>query len=634
MLSVGWQDIPDITYYGHGQKWVLVEKYVLAQAFVDRIGVDLCEPVRVMISNDLFGGDPCFGKVKTWSFHKHGGFREGETIVIHGLTSAVRWSDVPETTYFGRREKGVWVPVPKARLLEIMMRHGRLINTMDVALKISTVAFGQDPCCGHAKTWSIHQDDPVKDVDEYLWVIFQGCDPFYYPELDIVYYRLFQPDLKELSDDELYIHFHNRKVMGTMNRIPVYDTSKIDTIFINAHYIRVMKTPKDIPIFKNHLRNIIPGYDPDEQYMIYNEASFYELYPDFDAAFYADKYLSSIDHVQDKHLTAMVHYHLIGRSRRYITSPIRKILVYSFLYDANCGGVLAMHHLVKMINEFALPNVEARLINPFDIRYENPFTNKFASVHDATDSSIVIYPEVIFENPLGATNVVRWILLALGIEMPLDHYKNWSPNDLVYSWEPKPGYRQLCLPWFNPIFRNTNPTGSRLKTCYVIKKGPLIHKPPIRYSHPPDAILIDDYSHRNNTRYVEDVCAIFNQCSECYIYDPNTAFILFAAVCGCVPIVYPIEGVSKDEYLASRITRCGDTTYDFIAYGNDPAEIEHARKTIPHAREMLDKIYDYYLTGCRQEIERLILSDEPPDNTVQHVLIDESAGIMEDLKNP
>ena len=70
---------------------------------------------------------------------------------------------------------------------------------------------------------------------------------------------------------------------------------------------------------------------------------------------------------------------------------------------------------------------------------------------------------------------------------------------------------------------------NRNKTCYLIKKGRLIHEN-INYIHPPNSICIDDLS-------LKEKFEIFNQCQYFYTYDLNTAYVIFAAACGCIPII-------------------------------------------------------------------------------------------------
>lgn len=84
-----------------------------------------------------------------------------------------------------------------------------------------------------------------------------------------------------------------------------------------------------------------------------------------------------------------------------------------------------MHYLAKVINDLNNPKFKAKLFIYNNLKYDNIFCNDFATIDELDDNTIVIYPETITGNPLNCKNVVRWILLELGIEMPLDHYINW-----------------------------------------------------------------------------------------------------------------------------------------------------------------------------------------------------------------
>ena len=234
-----------------------------------------------------------------------------------------------------------------------------------------------------------------------------------------------------------------------------------------------------------------------------------------------------------------------------------------------------LHYFAKLINEKYNEKYSAKLFMHNNIKYKNPFCNDFAEFHDITNDSIVIYPEIVSGNPLNAKRVVRWIHLKLGIEMPLDHYKKWSSTDLVYYWESRdknqisPYYKQLTCPFFNNVFTNKNQNNNnRTKTCYLVKKGPLIHKT-INYIHPSDSICIDNLS-------LSEISDVFNECKFFYSYDPNTAYLIYAAVCGCIPIIYEIEGINEEEYFKSRIFNLNDEIYNKgIVYGNNIDKINY-----------------------------------------------------------
>jgi hypothetical protein len=223
---------------------------------------------------------------------------------------------------------------------------------------------------------------------------------------------------------------------------------------------------------------------------------------------------------------------------------------------------------------------------------------------------------VISGNPLNSKNVIRWILLSLGIEMPINHYINWGlkslsnsistdgSNNIIYQWESiQNTIPQLSVPWFNPIFKNTNQP--RTKTCYLIKKGLLLHKE-IKYMHNKDSICIDNMN-------LEEKSLIFNQCTHFYCYDPNTAYIIFAVSCGCVAILYPIENVSKNTYFKNKIFNKNNKIYNAgIAYGNSCNEIEYAEKSINKSINMYVKLFNDYkdtVIPFMESVEKLLIQN-------------------------
>jgi hypothetical protein len=236
-----------------------------------------------------------------------------------------------------------------------------------------------------------------------------------------------------------------------------------------------------------------------------------------------------------------------------------------------------MHYLAKMINDYNHPNFYAKLFINSNLRYKNIFCNNFAEINEINDNTIVIYPETITGNPLNCKNVVRWVLLELGIEMPSDQYKNWNQNSLIYFWEPRDKINSKILRyhWINPIFINKNLV--RDKTCYLIKKGRLIHKNRTDI-HPNNSICIDELS-------LEEIAEIFNQSVYFYCYDPKTMYIIFAIFCGCIPVIYPIENMSKTEYLEQSIFKKDGIFYDRgFSYGDSPDDIINAKNSLEEGK--------------------------------------------------
>jgi hypothetical protein len=69
---------------------------------------------------------------------------------------------------------------------------------------------------------------------------------------------------------------------------------------------------------------------------------------------------------------------------------------------------------------------------------------------------------------------------------------------------------------------------------------------------------------------------IFNKCKYFYCYDPNSAYTIFASVCGCIPIIYQIDGINEHDYFTSRMYYFDGTVYNKgIVYGNNINKINY-----------------------------------------------------------
>jgi len=416
-----------------------------------------------------------------------------------------------------------------------------------------------------------------------------------YPDFDINFYKSVHDDLIHMSDNEAKMHYYvyGKKEGRIINEkyIPneeLQNMSDLYNYYYNIpitnkkynEYDFVVNDDYSLPMLDDKIENLIPDHSYfrtinsyeklaehlkqyEKKYYVYNKESFYTYYYDFDYEYYKNKYFKNNDTMSETDI--LFFYHFKGKYIKHTTNNKINIIMYTPPYVNTCGGIMVMHYFCKLINEKYNDTFCAKLFMHNNLKYKNPFCNNFARLDEINDNCIVIYPEIVSGNPLGAKNVVRWVLLELGIEMPLDHYKNWSKSDVIYHWEPID--KQLSCPFYNNTFTNKN-LENRHKTCYLIKKGILLHKN-IQYIHPPDSICIDDLS-------LQEKANIFNECRFFYTYDPNTAYIIFSAACGCIPVIYPIKNISEEEYFKSKMFYFDNTIYNKgIVYGNNLEKIKY-----------------------------------------------------------
>lgn len=189
--------------------------------------------------------------------------------------------------------------------------------------------------------------------------------------------------------------------------------------------------------------------------------------------------------------------------------------------------------------------------------------------------TIVVYPEIVYGNPLRSKKVVRWYLFHNRYPGDLDAC---GRDDLIFCYREhfndyklNPTCRLLNLKFFDKnLYKQTN-FGEHSGKCYIVRKGKNRADLPEKFDGP----IID---HLPEKEKVE----VLNRCKYCYDYDTQTFYSTIAAVCGCIPIVVMEPGKTKADYL-------GDGDVDWgRAYGDSPEEIEYAIKTRQQCLQMLD----------------------------------------------
>lgn len=257
-----------------------------------------------------------------------------------------------------------------------------------------------------------------------------------------------------------------------------------------------------------------------------------------------------------------------------------EFVIYAYPWDENVGGYIVLHTLCARLTELGYaaavwpswkpgrPTATWRSLRSwlayflrglfFEKFDTGPFKLKIAGWKDL-DDAVIVYPEIVTGNPLGAQRAVRWLLYSHRVGAAL---KNYGSDDLFFYYNEAfddPGLhdgRDHLLRVSNsvPAYRQWN-FGTRRGSCVMVRKG-ANRKLDL---HPADAIPVDGLSH-------DELATIFNQVETCYCYDLYTYFSIYAAVCGCVPILAPQAGLSEDEWEPEVLNRYG------LAYGQDRVE--------------------------------------------------------------
>jgi len=273
------------------------------------------------------------------------------------------------------------------------------------------------------------------------------------------------------------------------------------------------------------------------------------------------------------------------------------VIIYTDRYDADAGGVSALYELGRRLKfkgvhvsvwlrdrpnytisyliscKWDLIRIAKQSIRYYSSKICLPF-NLLETRRINKSFDVVVYPEVVNGNPLGVERVARWILFFPGalskkpIYGPKEKFFHWSSsynNRLV----PKSSQR-LRLPLIHQTYYRNLRLPRKNSALVLVRKGRKRNLD----SHPPHAIPIDGKSH-------EEISYLFNTSERLYSYDPYTAYLVYAMLCGCIPVVIPLDGKTEEDCYPDPEERLG------LAYGEEG--IEFATLTREVKLEMIEK---------------------------------------------
>lgn len=284
---------------------------------------------------------------------------------------------------------------------------------------------------------------------------------------------------------------------------------------------------------------------------------------------------------------------------------MRKFVVMAPSYDEYVGGSICLHKLVHLINdagydaylypifenlEFSrrnlllpmlglLGDVAYGLLKPYRTHrhFHTPIYR--GSARDLeSDECVVVYPEIIFGNPVKARNVVRWLLHQPGFHTGKVYYGSNELhvrfNEAIREFRyPNSQQADFFLPIIHyplDIYNQEGVVPQRSGTAYCVRKG----EGRAMQHDLTNSTRIDGLPH-------QEVAAVLKRVETFISYDPYTAYSRFAALCGCDSVVIPEEGVAEAQWYPNPVDRYG------VAYGFD--QIESARETRPLLLQKVQK---------------------------------------------
>lgn len=273
---------------------------------------------------------------------------------------------------------------------------------------------------------------------------------------------------------------------------------------------------------------------------------------------------------------------------------MKKYIVFSQSYDERSGGAVVLHKLCSILNDQGSEAYLYPFYKSFELSKESYWPAFFGLAKSVIkkilfrykvnpvlttplykgkkqnfdDEWVVIYPEIVFGNPLGAKNVVRWFLHQPGFHTGKVYY---GKNELYFKFNSavlnftyqgsKLSEKELKVIHYPLEHYNKNGVAQKRQgSAYCLRKG---KNKNIQHDLK-DSILIDGMSH-------EEVAKIFKRVKVFISYDTYTAYSIFATLCGCDSIVIPDDGVEINDWYSNPTDRYG------ISYGLN--DIENARET-------------------------------------------------------
>ncbi|MFQ1656708.1 hypothetical protein [Aeromonas veronii] len=306
--------------------------------------------------------------------------------------------------------------------------------------------------------------------------------------------------------------------------------------------------------------------------------------------------------------------------------------IYAPSYDENSGGSIVLHRFCHLLNSidgceaYLVPRVPERLsitktssffkdllraikwvltLNCFKLQFkvhkdwDTPVILKW-EIADI-DSSVVVYPEITYGNPLNAKNVVRWFLHQPGY---FTGQVNFGVNELHFRFSSMVKDFNHCLSTLSenyltviyyPLeYYNMNGATNKEGCCHLFRKGK-----GKKECHPSSSIQLDGLSHKQ-------ISDIFKNSKTFISYDDYTAYSYFAVLCGCDSVVVPQEGVSKEQWHPNQADRYG------LAYGFSERELNLAKQT-------KSKVLEYILGEHQRSFDNVNKFVEETKNFFQNI---------------
>lgn len=236
-------------------------------------------------------------------------------------------------------------------------------------------------------------------------------------------------------------------------------------------------------------------------------------------------------------------------------------IIFAPPYRHNSGGIKVLYELSYQLNRHG----QESYVFVWDGGYYA--SNKYQTcsykfmMDNLRKGAWVIYPEIVSGNPLGAKNVIRYVLNEPG---KIGGDKVYSSSEIVWAYNNglkkfAPKDRILQTPHIElDLFKNNNL--NRKGSCFWVGKGQNVARKPEHEE------LEITHAYPENR---EELAYIFNTKEVFYTYDDFTCMVDEARLCGC-PAVLLDDNSNKIDSLKEN--------KNGLAFGI--SELEYAKKTV------------------------------------------------------
>lgn len=265
-------------------------------------------------------------------------------------------------------------------------------------------------------------------------------------------------------------------------------------------------------------------------------------------------------------------------------------------YVQHSAGVRVLHLLCHWLNRLG---ERAFIVSWQDGHLTNPnlltplLTSQLVALHAAQGCMpIVVYPEITRGNPLNADCVVRYVLNVPGL---LGGDRIYPPGEMVWAYAKQ--LADLCARCDGVLHMPVIDQNVFFPMDGRVRKGALFYAAKFQSVHgqkvfglPDGAIEITRGQPDSQTP--AEIASLLQSAEAFYCFE-NTALATEAVLCGCPAVFMP------NPYLDKPIA-LNELGWDGYAWGNDPAEVDRARRTVSLAQVNYGRTVETFFEQVRQ----------------------------------